>query len=106
MADFNEMAQIADNKAFQERVEYCLKKAAVAVMAEAAATEHHVERVVYAEKVLDGSASNQEAAEAVVTNSTLTAAGDLIADNHGITDGDLEFTVNSMFNALAGAETV
>lgn len=106
MATFDVMAQIAANATFQGRVEYCLKKAAVAVMAEEAVTANHAERVVYAGKVLDGDASIVEAAKAVVTNATLTASGDIDAGPlFGISDGDLEFTVNSMFNALAGVAT-
>lgn len=106
MATFEVMADIAANKTFQNRVEYCLKKAAVAVMAELAGTANHAERVVYASKVLDGQASVIEAAKAAVTNPTLTAGGDIGAGPlFGISDNDLEFTVNSMFNAFAGVAT-
>lgn len=107
MASFSEMASIANSGLFQSRVEYCLKKAAVAVMAEDAGTASHADRVTYAKKVIDGTASTAEAAKAVVTNSTLTASGDSDAANMGIVDSDLEFTINSMFNAFAGvANTV
>ena len=75
-------------------------------MAEDAGTTNHAERVVYAINVLEGTASVGEAAKAVVTNATLTAAGDSDAADMGITDNDLEFTVNSMFNAFAGVATV
>lgn len=105
MASFAEMASIAGSSLFQSRVEYCLKKAAVAVMAEDAATASHADRVTYAESVLGGTASVAEVAKAVVTNATLTASGDSDADNMGISDSDLEFTVNSMFNAFAGVAT-
>jgi len=105
MAGFAEMASIAASGQFQSRVEYCLKKAAVAVMAEDAGTTNHADRVTYATSVLEGGASVAEAAKAVVTNSTLTASGDSDATDMGITDSDLEFTVNSMFNALAGVAT-
>lgn len=105
MATYSEMASIAGSSQFQNRVEYCLKKAAVAVMAEDAGTTNHTDRVTYAVKVLDGSASVGEAAKAVVTNATLTASGDSSATNMGISDSDLEFTVNSMFNAFAGVST-
>ena len=106
MASFDEMMVIADTQTFQRRVEYCMKKAAVAVMAEDAGTTSHAERVVYAKTVLDGTASVAEYAAACVTNSTLTAAGDVDDPPlHGISDNDLEFTVNSMFNAMAGVAT-
>lgn len=91
--------QVADERGFQQRVAFFLKKAAVAIMAEALSTAGHAERVVYAKTVLDGAASVEEATRNVVTNPTIEAAG-LAA-----TDGDIEFTVNSMFNAFAGFES-
>jgi len=106
MATYIVMADIAANPTFRKRVEYCMKKAAVAIMAEDAATANHAERVVYSSKILDGSASVAEYAKAVVTNATLTANGDIgSSPTHGISDGDLEFTVNSMINAMAGVAT-
>jgi hypothetical protein len=105
MAGFAEMASIARSSLFQSRVEYCLKKAAIAVMAEDAATGNHAERVAYAKKVIDGTASVGEVSLAVVTNSTLTGNGNSSAADMGVSDGDLEFTVNSMFNAFAGVAT-
>ncbi len=106
MAGYEEMGQIAIRSEFLRRVEYCLKKSAVAVMAEDAGTGSHAERVVYAKLILGGDASVQEAAKAIVTNSTLTTAGDLSASPlFGISDNDLEFTINSMFNAFAGVAT-
>lgn len=105
MAGFSEMASIADSTLFQSRVKYCMNKAAVAVMAEEAATANHSERVVYAKKVLDGTASVSAYATAVVTNATITSEGDSDAADMGVSDGDLEFTVNSMFNAFAGVAT-
>ena len=105
MAGYQEMASIAASGQFKSRVEYCLKKAAVAVMAEDAGTASHADRVTYATKVLEGTGSVGEAAKAAVTNATLTASGDSDAADMGISDSDLEFTVNSMFNALAGVAT-
>jgi len=106
MAGFEEMQQIANRSEFLRRVEYALKKAAIAVMAEDGGTANHAERVVYATKVIDGEASIAEASKGVVTNATLTSSGDLSASPlFGISDGDLEFTVNSMFDAFAGVAT-
>jgi hypothetical protein len=103
MASFIEMAYIAEQPSTRSRVEYCLKKAAVAVMAEEANTASHAERVIFAKKVLAGEASIPNATLAAMTNSTITAAGaPNTAPNFGVTDGDLEFTINSMFNAFAG----
>jgi len=106
MGTYNEMMGIANKNNTKDRVAYCLKKAAVAVMAEDAGTANHAERVVYAKQVLSGEASVVEATKAVVTNATLTSDGDITdAPDYGISDSDLEFTVNSMFNALAGVST-
>ena len=91
--------QVADERGFRQRVRFFLKKAAIAVMAEALSTAGHTERVVYAKAVLDGSASVEDASQAIVTNSTIEAAG-LAA-----TDADIEFTVNSMFSAFGGFES-
>jgi len=91
--------EVADEFGFQQRVEFFLKKASIAVMAEALSTAGHAERVIYAKDVLDGSASTIEATQAVVTNATIEAAG--LAS----TDSDIEFTVNSMFSALSGFES-
>jgi hypothetical protein len=97
------MASIAEHVTFLRRVEYCLKKAAIDVMAELATVDNHAERVAYATKVLTGEASVGEYARAVVTNPTLTAGGDISSPpNMGISDGDLQYTVESMFNAHAG----
>lgn len=106
MASFDEMLTIASQTAFLRRVEYALKKAAIAVMAEEASTANHSERVTYAKKILEGSASVSEYAKSVVTNSTITTNGDLSESPlFGINDSDLEYTVNSMFNAMAGVAT-
>jgi len=106
MATYNEMQLIAVDAGFQRRVEYCLKKAAIAVMAEDAGTANHAERIVYAKQVLDGIASVTEVAKAIVTNATVTAgANPTVLPEFSIVDSDLEFTVNSMFNAFAGVAT-
>jgi len=105
MASFHTMAKIAEHEAFLKRVQYCMHKAAVAVMAEDAGTASHADRVVYAKKILDGSASVQQYSRSVVTNATLTASGVDDPALFGVSDGDLEFTVDSMFNAMAGVAT-
>ena len=87
---------VARNADFQNRVKYFLQKASIAVMAEAVITVGHTLRLVYAGKVLAGTASESEATIAVLTNGTIATAG------FNATDNDLEFVVNSLFNALAG----
>ena len=105
MASFHTMAKIAEHEAFLKRVQYCMHKAAVAVMAEDAQTASHAERVAYAKKVLDGTAAVQQYSRSVVTNASLTADGVDDPALFGIADDALEFTVNSMFNAMAGVAT-
>ena len=106
MASYTDMMWISEQPTTRKRVEYCLNKAAVAIMAEASGTANHAERVTYSISVLDGEASVKQATVAAMTNSTLTAAGDTQAPpNFGLSDNDLEFTVNSLINALAGVST-
>lgn len=90
---------VANEQGFQDRVEFFMKKAAVAVMAEALSTTGHTERAAYAKTVLGGFARVFDYAVSVLTNATVEAAG------LAVTDSDLEFTVNSMFNAFSGFES-
>ena len=106
MGTYDEMATIAANNSFLRRVEYCMKKAAIDVMAESSGTASHTERVAYANNILGGSASVPAYALSVVTNSTITASADISNNpDFGISDSDLDFTVNSMYNAMAGIST-
>ena len=107
MATYAEQMWIADQSSSRSRVDFLMTKAAVAVMAEDASTDSHADRVVYAKKVLEGTASVPRYTVACVTNSTLVTNGDVAAPPlYGISDSDLEFTVNSLFNAMAGVATV
>ena len=93
-----EAMEVAADAGFQLRVKHFMQKAAAAVYAETTSGDKPA-RVAYAAKVLDGSASVYEYAVAVVTNATVAAGG------LGTSDGDLEFTVNSFWNAFSGVET-
>jgi hypothetical protein len=86
---------------FAGRVEYCLYVAAVNIMAEVNTTPSHAARVTYATKVLSGQASIRSAELAVLTNPTIASA----VDSSSVPDGDIQFAVNSLFNALAGVAT-
>lgn len=101
MASFHDVVDIANTGKHRAAVKYYTIKAAVAIMAEDAGTESHAERVVYANMVLSGAASVDEYAIAVATNSTVL--GKILADQPY--DSDLEFVVNSLFNAFAGVST-
>ena len=84
---------VGTNPGFRSRVEMALVAAAVAVMTESVATPGHTERAAYATRVLDAPATMSGPAAIAVATGFL----DLTAS-----DGDVEFTVQSMLNALAG----
>jgi len=93
-------SKIATHEAWVARVRFFAVKAAIAVMAEDPETMNHAERVAYAKKVLHGETSMSDYAWATITNSAFDGVDD--PSLFGITDQALEFTVNSMFNAMAG----
>ena len=97
---------VAQNDKFIDRVEFYMKKAAIAVMSEAGSTLNHSERVVYAKMILGGTADMKQYSIGVMTNSTLESMADPDIDGNGIMDSNLEFTVNSIFDAFAGVATV
>ena len=97
-----EYAQTAEYDIFQKKIKVLMQKSAIAIMAEAADTASHTERVVYAKKILSGEASVSEYSYGVVTNSTIQGK----IDNSTSYDSDLEFVVNSMVNAFAGVALV
>lgn len=106
MASFKDLMTIANDSGFQKRVQFCVEKAAVAVMAESNTTSGHVLRVQYAHKVLAGLGSYLEWATAVVTNSTIASeANATTTPDFAIPDSDIEFVVNSMYNAFSGNAT-
>ena len=97
---------IASSAKFKDRTNYYMVKAAIAVKSETLATAGHSERSIYADNVLDAEADIFEHALASLTNGTLAAAADITdSDQHGITDSDLEFAVNEMWNAMSGFDS-
>jgi len=87
---------LAINPSFQRRVKFFMHKAATAVIGEVAGAT--IPRADYATAVLNGSASVDNMSIAVTTNPTISAAINMAVDDMGITDSDLEFTVNSMWD--------
>ena len=61
----------ASEEGFQRKVKYYMQKAAIAVLGELGTTSGHAERVIYANKILDGTASVYEYAVGVTTNATI-----------------------------------
>lgn len=81
-----------------DRVRQALVKAAIAVMAEATNTAHHSQRIAYAFYILNNSVvAGDEMSKGVATSSGIT-----VLDADHPSDADIEFTVNSMFDAYAG----
>ena len=86
------------NKEFKGKVEYEMVNAAIAIMAEAADTVNHAERVIYAKTILDGTYNKNELYTGFATNSTIKSH--LIANTDYTSD--LAFVAGSLFNAFAG----
>lgn len=89
-----ECVQLSRSVEFRQRIEYLAIKSAIAVVNEDAGTANHAARLVFAKKILGGTAPIGEIALAVMTNSTIASEG------NASSDADLEFTINSIFNAF------
>ncbi len=87
----------ATDTGFKNRVKYFMQKGAAAVLAEAGTVSGHDLRAAYANNVLNATASTFEMAVAVVTNATIAAAGGAASS-----DSDIEFAVNSFWDAFSG----
>ncbi len=104
MASYSDLITIAGNNAFQNRIKYSLTQAAVSVYNEASSTTGHTARVAYAVGIIDGNYNLASASLAVLTNSTIAAEATLAsAPDFSIPDSDIQFAVNSLWNALANA---
>jgi len=91
---FLTQAALAADPTFIARVAQAAATAAKNVMAEAANTNGHVLRTNMANQVLRSPSSwGSLIAIGVATNPTITGAS---------TDGDIEFTVNSLWDAYSG----
>jgi hypothetical protein len=97
MATIEKMLSVAGDATWNGRVRQLVIKAAIAVIAEDVGTVNHANRIAYAKKILAGSVTFAVWATAVLTNATIAAS----ADPSSTSDNDLEFTINSMFNAFA-----
>lgn len=103
MTLFRDINTIANNSGFQGRCLYALQVAAVNVMAESNATAQHENRVIFARQVLNGAVNALNVALAVLTNSSIFAeAVAATTPDYAIPDSDIQFAVNSLFNALSG----
>jgi hypothetical protein len=104
MADYDDLIKIAGNSGFQDRIKYALTQAAVSVYNESSSTTGHLARLAYATGIIGGSYNLAPAALAVLTNTTIATEATLgSAPDFAIPDTDIQFAVNSLWNALANA---
>lgn len=92
-----ELTRIARNADYLQRVRYLMIKAAVSKLN---AQDPPAGDVLLGQRVLRGSESVEQWAMATVTNPSI-AAGAHEPDGSTIVDGDLEFTINSLWDAFA-----
>lgn len=105
-ATFNQLMTIANDANFKNRVNYAMINAAIAVVAESNATANHGKRCDYAKLILDGSANIFQMAIGVLNNATIAAeANSATTPDFAIPDSDIQFAVNSNFNAYSGITT-
>jgi len=104
MANYDDLIKIAGNDGFQQRIKYALMSAAVNIYSEATSTTGHAARGVLASQVIQGSYNAASVPLAVLTNTTIAGEATLAsAPDYGIPDGDIQFAVNSLWNALSNA---
>ena len=93
MADFNGQWDLAQDHTFHRRVQQAAVKSAIAVAAEDPETANHAARLAWGNKILlSPEGYGKTIAYGVLTNTLLGMAS---------SDSDIEFTVNSMWNAYA-----
>lgn len=92
-----ELAQLAKVTVFQDRIEYLMVKAALAKLN---ASNPPQADILLGQRILDGVEPVHRWTLAVLCNPTI-AAGAHVADGSTITEGDLEFAVNSVWSAFA-----
>lgn len=103
MATFAQLGSIATSSEFQERVAYAMGVAAAAVYAELGTIPGHVLRAAFAVKVANGEINRHAASLLVLGNSTIAAAATVGVAGNTIADADIQFSVNSLWNVMAGA---
>lgn len=85
---------LAHDSVFLQRIRVAMVTAATNIQAEDPGTTNHTNRSNYAKLVLNTPDGYMQAfSDAVVSNVAITSAS---------TDSDLQFTVNSLWNAMCG----
>ena len=109
MASTNCM-ELAKYGPFNDRVDYYCKKAALLVMAGTDtvelgfAADNHAKRVTFSSAILKNQNNKVAYSIGVTTNAAVAQAIGVLPSsesNTAVTDGDLEYTVNHMFDAYS-----
>lgn len=104
MATVDQLVTISRDQGFIARVQYAMVTSAIAIYNEASNTPGHTARAAFAVRILSSGSLPYGIVLAVLTNSTIAAeANPATTPDFGILDTDIQFQVNSMWNALAGA---
>ena len=103
MANYDGINQIAGNLGFQGRIKCAMMSAAISVYNESSTSSGHIPRVVYAVNVINGNYNIAQATLAVLMNATIASEANTTPPDFSIPDSDIQFAVNSLWNALAGA---
>lgn len=104
MASFSDIATIAcDDATFRRRVSYALTVAAINAYSEPTGVAGHVARAAFATKVLASQFDLHGAVLGVLTNATIATEANSATPGNNVPDADIQFAINSIFNALAGA---
>lgn len=102
MASYSDIAIAATSADLIRRVEYALSVAAVNVYAEGTSVAAHAARAAYATRVLNEQVDLRRVTLGVLTNPTIAAGVDSAKSDSGVSDGNMQFAVNSIFDVLAG----
>lgn len=103
MATSLEAVQVVGN--LSPRVALFVTKASVAVMNEDNTTTNHTERAAFSIKVFVSDYDLIQYTYAVLSNSTILSGLDITEADLNVNDSDIEFVVNSVFDAFAGVST-
>jgi hypothetical protein len=102
-ATFSDLATIAKDANFQGRVQYALIVAAVNVYSELTSTTGHPLRTAMSARVFTQNYSIQTISLMVLQNATIAAeANVLTTPGFAVPDADIQFAINSLWNALSG----
>jgi hypothetical protein len=103
MASLTDLGYIAQDGHFQHRVNLAAVNAALAVMAELATVPSHALRITFAKSILSGSTNMLFLSYGILENSTISAEATITVNpDFSIPDADIQFAMNSIFNAYAG----